>query len=138
MTDTYATLEISAEAYDEIRSKLERAGYDRRIDAEGTIYMGSLGIVCGEPSTDVQENLAADLGEKIAGGDIPLTEDEQEVMDDITRMLPEVKGTIRIPVIRDTFPCVCYFHSEEDRQYFMEETDGEEETVKVVAIDTSR
>ena len=45
MTYTLATLEVSPAAYDEIRGKLEAAGYQHAIDAAGTLDMTHIGLV---------------------------------------------------------------------------------------------
>ena len=44
-TYTYASLEVSPGAYDEIRSKLEAAGYGHAFMEDGTIDMHGIGIV---------------------------------------------------------------------------------------------
>ena len=52
MSHTYATLEISAQAFDEIAAKLRDAGYDHAFDDGGmTIDMHGLGLVKAQPST---------------------------------------------------------------------------------------
>lgn len=43
-THTFATLELSAAAYDEIREKLEKAGYQHAFLEEGAIDMHGLGV----------------------------------------------------------------------------------------------
>lgn len=44
MTHTYATLEVSAEAYDEIKRKLEDAGYQHAF-IDGAIDMHGIALV---------------------------------------------------------------------------------------------
>lgn len=44
MTYTYATLEISRAAYDEIYEKLKAAGYDSAIEDEGLIDMHGIAL----------------------------------------------------------------------------------------------
>jgi CDGSH-type Zn-finger protein len=51
MTHTYATLEVSALAYDEIAAKLRAAGYDHAFDTdEGAIDMQGIGLVRAAPT----------------------------------------------------------------------------------------
>lgn len=45
MTYTYALLEVSREAYQEIRRKLEDAGYAHTIGSDGAIDMHGLALV---------------------------------------------------------------------------------------------
>ena len=45
MTHTYATLEVSAEAYAEIKSKLLAAEYQHAINDEGEIDMHGIALV---------------------------------------------------------------------------------------------
>lgn len=55
MTHTYATLEVSAEAFDEIAEKLKVADYGHAFDDTGTtIDMHGIGLIRG-PSTRVDE-----------------------------------------------------------------------------------
>ncbi len=50
MTHTYATLEISAQAFDEIARKLKDAGYDTAFDDRGTLIdMHGIALVLQEP-----------------------------------------------------------------------------------------
>ena len=44
MTHTYALLEVSAAAYEEIAKKLREAGYDHAFNAEGEIDMHGIGL----------------------------------------------------------------------------------------------
>lgn len=49
-THTYAALEVSAAAYDEIAAKLRAADYDHAIDdEEGAIDMSGIALVRAEP-----------------------------------------------------------------------------------------
>ena len=48
-THTYAELEVSPEAYDEIRSKLEAAGYTHAFMEDGAIDMHGIGLIRGRP-----------------------------------------------------------------------------------------
>lgn len=45
MTHTFATLEISAAAYDEIHKLLEEAGYRHTFMEDGTIDMHGIGLI---------------------------------------------------------------------------------------------
>lgn len=45
-TRTYATLELSREAYDEIAAKLRAAGYDHSFMENGVIDMHGIGVTC--------------------------------------------------------------------------------------------
>lgn len=47
MSHTYALLEVSAEAYDEIAAKLREAGYDHAFGEEGEIDMHGLALTRG-------------------------------------------------------------------------------------------
>lgn len=44
MSHTYATLEVSADAYDEIRKKLEAAGYRHAFHEDGLIDMHGIAL----------------------------------------------------------------------------------------------
>lgn len=44
-TYTYAELEVSPEAYDEIAAKLKAAGYDHAFMSDGAIDMHGIGLV---------------------------------------------------------------------------------------------
>lgn len=60
-TYTFATLEVSAEAYDEIKRKLLDAGYQHQIvesdSREGDVVdMHGIGLVRGAPRPDVHED----------------------------------------------------------------------------------
>lgn len=46
-THTYVTLELSSEAYDEIRAKLAEAGYDHAFNRDGEIDMHGLAVTRG-------------------------------------------------------------------------------------------
>ena len=48
VTHTYVTLEVSAAAFDEIKQKLEDAGYDHTFMDSGGIDMHGLALVTGE------------------------------------------------------------------------------------------
>jgi hypothetical protein len=54
ITSTYtcAELGVSAAAYEEIRGKLEAAGYQHAIGASGLIDMHGIGLVAGSPPDD--------------------------------------------------------------------------------------
>lgn len=54
MTYTYALLEVSPEAYDEIRKKLEAAGYQHAFGADGEIDMHGIALTreTGSPRQD--------------------------------------------------------------------------------------
>lgn len=61
MTHTYATLEISKPAYEEIRSKLKEAGYEHAFHDDGLIDMHGIGIAVQEEvpgAKTVRERLA--------------------------------------------------------------------------------
>lgn len=51
-THTYAKLELSKAAYDEITTKLKAAGYDHSFMDDGTIDMHSIGVTREEGNTD--------------------------------------------------------------------------------------
>lgn len=44
MTHTYAIMEVSQKAYDEIRGKLEAAGYSDQIDQDGSLDMHGIAL----------------------------------------------------------------------------------------------
>jgi hypothetical protein len=46
MTYTYAIMEVSQRAYDEVRSKLERWGYADQIDSAGNLDMHGIALTC--------------------------------------------------------------------------------------------
>lgn len=53
-TRTYATMEVSAEAFDEIRAKLESAGYEHAVHDKGEILdMHGIGLTRGESAMPV-------------------------------------------------------------------------------------
>lgn len=52
-THTYALLEISAGAYDEIAAKLRAAGYDHAFNADGEIDMHGIGLEKVEKSEEM-------------------------------------------------------------------------------------
>lgn len=53
MTHTLATMEVSAEAFAEIKSKLEAAGYDHAIDMrEGHLDMTGIALRCESPAVE--------------------------------------------------------------------------------------
>lgn len=55
-THTYATLEISASAYDEIAEKLRAAGYEHAFDLpEGAIDMQGVGVLRGDDVAPLDE-----------------------------------------------------------------------------------
>jgi hypothetical protein len=61
-THTLAVLEVSAEAFAEIKAKLEAAGYEHAIDMrEGTIDMTGIALGCepSDPDGPVSPNEAA-------------------------------------------------------------------------------
>jgi hypothetical protein len=47
VTHTYATLELSPQAYAEIRAKLSEAGYDHAFDSNGEIDMHGIAVTKG-------------------------------------------------------------------------------------------
>lgn len=47
-THTYALLEVSREAYDEIKGKLQAAGYDHALHDDGLIDMNGIALEVGE------------------------------------------------------------------------------------------
>ena len=65
MAYTYAIMEVSQKVYDEIRSKLEGAGYSDQIDHAGNLDMHGIALAvecpCDEPPPEVmaEELLAA-------------------------------------------------------------------------------
>ncbi|PTE02677.1 hypothetical protein [Pandoraea apista] len=68
MTYTVATLEVSLDTYDEIKTKLLAAGYDHAIDSKGLIHMTHLGLECstsvppaGEFNNATKDQIAAVL-----------------------------------------------------------------------------
>jgi len=48
-THTIVEMDVSQQAYDEIRAKLEEAGYDHVFMEDGVIDMTGIGITRGEP-----------------------------------------------------------------------------------------
>lgn len=54
MTHTFATLEVSAEAYDEIKFKLSAAGYEHAFQPGGPIDMHGLALTRGGPGGTAQ------------------------------------------------------------------------------------
>lgn len=48
-THTYAELEVSAAAYDEIASKFRAAGYDHALMSDGTLDMHGIGLTKAVP-----------------------------------------------------------------------------------------
>jgi hypothetical protein len=55
MTHTFALLELSPAAYDEICGKLRAACYDHAINVDGTIDMHGIGISRGDAAASVEE-----------------------------------------------------------------------------------
>lgn len=49
-THTYAELELSKDAYNEIKTKLLLAGYEHTFMADGIIDMHGIGVSCGSPA----------------------------------------------------------------------------------------
>lgn len=49
MTHTYALLEVSRPAYEEIQAKLIEAGYDHAINKDGEIDMHGIALVPEKP-----------------------------------------------------------------------------------------
>lgn len=49
MTHTYALLEVSAVAYEEVATKLRAAGYDHAFNADGEIDMHGIALTCAPP-----------------------------------------------------------------------------------------
>jgi hypothetical protein len=52
-THTYALLEVSAAAYDEVASKLRACGYGSSINDEGEIDMHGIALVRSQPETSM-------------------------------------------------------------------------------------
>lgn len=50
MTHSYVTMQVSAQAYDEIKKILIDAGYDHAIGDHGELDMHGIAIVCFQPS----------------------------------------------------------------------------------------
>lgn len=64
-THTYALLELSAGAYDEIKAKLLEAGYQHAINEEGEIDMHGIAVTRGvgvTPPTSLIEEHFRELG----------------------------------------------------------------------------
>jgi len=132
MTHTFVTLKISEEAFDEIRDLLHAAGYAHAIHvSRRLIDMHGLALERGEPKP---------VADNIAGGLEPIGESEEREgpYDDpspeqealIQRMvngqpvqaIPKGDPTVTtFPIIPDTYPCVLYFNSLQDRDGFAEE-----------------
>lgn len=53
MSHTYALLEVSATAYDEIRKLLEAAGYGHAFADDGAIDMHGIALMCAGKSTEM-------------------------------------------------------------------------------------
>lgn len=51
-THSYALLQVSADAYDEIRALLEHAGYRDQINEAGEVDMHGIALTRGEPLKD--------------------------------------------------------------------------------------
>jgi hypothetical protein len=51
-THTYAELELSKVAYDEIAAKLRDAGYDHAFMDDGAIDMHGIGVTCERTETE--------------------------------------------------------------------------------------
>lgn len=143
MTYTYTTLTVSAEAFDEIAGLLRNAGYDRTFLGNGCLDMNSLALERGEPSKDVQDNLANEIagGEKQIGppdarigSNEPLSVGEEAVLAEFTRMLDEAKNLQGFPIIPDTYPCVLYFNTLMERDGFAEEVGEYDPNIKVLSI----
>lgn len=58
-THTYAVLDISQEAYDEIRAKLEEAGYQHAFMPDGEIDMHGIAVSADPRSTALALGAAA-------------------------------------------------------------------------------
>jgi len=59
-THTYAKLELSSDAYDEIKEKLVRAGYQQAFINDGTIDMHGIGVTRGPALPSTNLNTAED------------------------------------------------------------------------------
>ena len=57
-TYTYVTMELSQAAYDEIRTKMEAAGYQHAIEKDGTIDMHGLAVI--PPHADIEKRSLSD------------------------------------------------------------------------------
>lgn len=86
-THTYAGLEISQSAYDEIAGKLRDAGYDHAFDADtGAIDMHGIGLLPdGKPAGTVSalheaETEICDLFARYGSGDYTPTQQELDVI----------------------------------------------------------
>lgn len=67
MTHTFATLEVSAEAYDEIAGKLREAGYDHAF-VTGAIDMHGIGITRGKEAAPTTGWICRECGCTDANG----------------------------------------------------------------------
>lgn len=54
-THTYAELEVSAAAYDEIAAKMREAAYDHVFNEDGTIDMHGIRLTRSEPERSAAE-----------------------------------------------------------------------------------
>ncbi|MBY3433066.1 hypothetical protein HFN89_02585 [Rhizobium laguerreae] len=59
MTHTYATLEVSIEAYDEIAQKLKDASYGHAFMEDGVIDMHGIGLLRAHPTQTPNNRFAA-------------------------------------------------------------------------------
>jgi hypothetical protein len=71
-THTYALLEVTAAAYDEIASKLRGCGYGSSINDQGEIDMHGIALVCAHAPTSTQEKT-------MPPETVPSTSDERTV-----------------------------------------------------------
>jgi hypothetical protein len=90
MTHTYAVLELSAEAYEEIRRKLVTAGYDHAI-REGEIDMHGIGVAVQKVPAAERQALPAGSDYRVA---VPLNVQGtlKDLGRDIGRRLPDGWG----------------------------------------------
>jgi hypothetical protein len=56
LTCTYALMELSRAAYDEIAAKMREAGYDQAFGADGEIDMRGIAVTHAEPANGGTES----------------------------------------------------------------------------------
>jgi len=138
VTHTFATLTVSAEAYDEIAEAMRRAGYTYKHLAEGQLDIAEIAFLRGELSTDVQEDFANEFAggneQEERTGPYDNTEGERVAKIELHRSgNPKVA---HFPIVPGTFPCVLYFNTQQDRDGFAEEASDFDPGLQILGIDT--